>query len=126
MNKKIQTNITLKEFIIGFGFVEGLWLTVGINPKAEISKALIQLLINLRIESGYIFLFKILPILVLIGTLWSIYNLSKLYGLIVVFLAFIGGLLILVSPIFSIILLVILLILGKYENEIKKIFKKQD
>ena len=113
MNKKAQAGqVTLREIIIGFGFLEGLWLAVGINPEAEILKAFTEVLVDLGTGAGYVFLLKILPILIFIGTLALIYSLGGKLGLIAVGCAFLGGLLILVTPILSVILIIVALVIG--------------
>jgi hypothetical protein len=113
MNKKVQVQeVTLRELITGFGFIEGLWLAVGINPEAEILKAFTGLLIGLRVGAGYIFLLNILPIIAFIGTLLSIYYLGGKLGLVAVACAFLGGLLILITPMLSVILIIVGLGIG--------------
>lgn len=39
MNKKETSEDLAKELIIGFGFLEGLWIYAGLNPMSEIAKA---------------------------------------------------------------------------------------
>ena len=113
MNKKAQVQeVTLRELITGFGFIEGLWLAVGINPEAEILKAFTGLLIDLKAGAGYIFLLNILPIIAFIGTLFLIYYLGGKLGLAAVACAFLGGLLILITPILSVILIIVGLGIG--------------
>jgi hypothetical protein len=118
MNKKAQAaEITLRELIVGFGFLEGLWLAVGINPEAEVISAFTGMLVELQASAGYIILLKILPIIAVIGTLVLIYHLGGKLGLVAVGCAFLGGVLILVSPIISIILILIALGLGSIATE---------
>jgi len=114
MNRKAQLReITLRELIVGFGFLEGLWLAVGINPENEILKAFTSVLIELKASGWYIFLLNILPIIATVGTLFLIYQLGGRLGLVAVGCAFFGGLLMLISPIISIILIIIAIIVGK-------------
>ena len=61
MNKKAQAReLTLRELIIVFGFLEGLWLAVGVNPEAEIIKAFTGVLADLEVGAGYIIFLNIL------------------------------------------------------------------
>jgi len=113
MNKKAQAEeLTLRELITGFGFLEGIWLAIGINPDAEILRAFTSILFDLEAGANYIFLLNILPVIVFIGTLFLIYHLGGKLGLIAVTCAFFGGLLILVTPILSVILIFVGLGIG--------------
>ncbi len=112
MSRKSKTEVTLKELITGFGFLEGLWLAVGINPEAEILNAFTNILVNLGVDTGSIFLLTILPIIILIVTILTVYSVGGKLGMIAVGCAFLGGLLILFSPIVTIVLLLAGLVLG--------------
>lgn len=112
MSANSKTEVTLKELITGFGFLEGLWLAVGINPEAEILKALTNIMVNLGVDAGSIFLLQILPVIVLLVTIFTVYKVGGILGMVAVGCAFLGGLLILISPIVTIILLLAGLVLG--------------
>ncbi len=110
--------VTLKELITGFGFVEGIWLAVGVNPESEVLNALTDILVNLGVDTGSIFLLQILPIIVLLGTIFTVYSVGGKLGMVAVGCAFVSGLLILVSPIVTVVLLLAALVLGGIaENE---------
>ena len=98
MSINSKTELTLKEIITGFGFVEGLWLAIGINPEAEVLKAFTKILTDLGVDSGSLFLLKILPVIFLIATVLTVYRIGGILGLVAVGCAFLGGLLILLSP----------------------------
>lgn len=118
MSNSKARKITLKELITGFGFVEGIWLAVGINPESEVLNALTNILVNQGVDTGSIFLLQILPIIVLLGTIFTVYIVGGKLGMIAVGCAFVSGLLILFSPIVTIILLLAALVLGGIaENE---------
>ena len=97
--------MSLRELIIGFGFLSGIWLAVGIDPTSEILGAFTDILNNLEINIGYIFLLQVLPILLFIFFMILIYRRGGKLGLVAVACAFLGGLLILTIPILSVILL---------------------
>lgn len=90
---------------IGLGFLSGLWIAVGIDPQAEIFKAFDTILKTLNPDSGFGFLFFVIPIIILICLILGTYFMGGKLGLIAVTFGFLGGLLILASPLISIILL---------------------
>lgn len=73
----------VQEFVIGFGFLSGLWIHVGINPETEIIKAFSSITPSLA--------FWIIPVITTLGSLVGSYFLGGWLGLIAVGLAFIGG-----------------------------------
>ena len=107
-----SSQLSLRELIIGFGFLEGIWLAVGVNPEGEIINALTSVLVDLNISFIYILILKIIPVLAFIGTLFFIYALGRVLGLLAVASSFIGGLFIVSKPIIGIIFLFIGLGLG--------------
>ena len=62
--------IFVQEFVILFGFLNGLWIHIGVNPETEI---------------------WIGVLILTIAPIWASYVIGKWLGLIAVFLAFIGG-----------------------------------
>ena len=110
MNKK---EYFIDEFVIGLGFLSGLWIAAGINPEAEVFKALGTIINILSSNSGFDTLFFILPTLIFIVSIIGLYSMGGKFGLFAVVGGFIGGLLILVSPIFSMILLFAGMLIGK-------------
>jgi len=100
----------VQEFVLGFGFLSGLWIYAGVNPETEIIKAFSTIIQELSPSPMYSFLFWLIPI---IGTLVSLgvsYFLGGWIGLVAVFFALIGG--IFISSTFGIICLMIGIILG--------------
>ena len=97
--------LSLRELIIGFGFLSGIWLAVGINPTAEILGTFTDILNKLEVNIGYTFLLQVLPIILFLVFMCLIYSRGGKLGLVAVACAFIGGLLILTIPILSVILL---------------------
>ncbi len=110
--KSLIKNLTLRELITSFGFFEGFWLAIGIDPEAKILGALTKVLIKFHAGPTYILLLKILPIIILIGTLFLIHHLGGKLGFIAVILAFFSGLLILNSPLIAICLFLMALYIG--------------
>ncbi len=100
----------MKEFVIGFGFLSGLWIAVGVNPEAEIINAFAEVIKELGSSLGFIF--YLISLIVLILSLLSAYRLGGNLGLIAIGFAFAGGLLIIVLPPLGIILVIIGIVMG--------------
>lgn len=103
MDKKAEYFVN--ESVIGLGFSSGLWIAVGIDPQAEIFRAFATIIKTLNPNSGFGLLFFIMPILILICLILGAYFMGGILGLVAVVSGLVGGLLILVSPWISIILL---------------------
>ncbi len=101
-----------KQLVIGFGFIEGLWIAAGTNPENEIIKSFIKIFQDLGVSPIYIFIMKVLPIIALIVTLFLIYEKGGKLGLIAVSLAFLGGILFLNFTIIGLILTAIGVVIG--------------
>jgi hypothetical protein len=110
MDKKAEYFVN--EFVIGLGFLSGLWIAVGIDPQAEIFRAFATIIKTLNPNSGFGLLFYIILIIILICSILGTYFMGGKLGSIAVVSGFLGGLLILVSPWISIILLFIGMRLG--------------
>ncbi len=110
--------MSLRELIIGFGFLSGIWLTVGINPTEEILNALTNILNNFGINIGHIILLQVLPIILFLIFMCLIYRRGGKLGLVAVACAFIGGLLILTLPILSVIFLFLGLGIGHFARRV--------
>ena len=103
----------IKEFIIGFGFINGVWVAIGTSPQDLIFDFLKPYIGNLPTILQTIFV--IIPIILMILTIWMILKILKkgrLLGAIAVLMAFISGTIIFRDWQSSIVLLVIALILG--------------
>jgi len=100
----------IQEFVLGFGFLSGLWIYVGVNPETEIFKALLSVITALNPDHGLGFLFWLIPILVLLLSLVGTFFIGGWVGLIAVGVAFLAG--ILIGNTLGIILLGLALVLG--------------
>lgn len=80
--------------ILSFGFLNGLWIYVGVNPETEITNAFLQSLKSILPEySGMLSLsFVLMEIVGNSLSIWLTYALGGIVGLISVLLAFLGGL----------------------------------
>ena len=84
MKKRNESYV--QEFVLVFGFLNGLWISSGVNPEAEILKAFTDLVP----EMSTLFFWGI-TITLTIGTIWSAYVVGKWLGLVAVLAAFLGG-----------------------------------
>ena len=100
----------VQEFVLGFGFLSGIWIYAGVNPETEVIKAFSSIIQELSPNPIYSFLFWIIPIMVTLISLGASFYIGSWIGLIAVFFALIGG--IFVSTTLGIICLIIGVILG--------------
>lgn len=103
MSKRNTGEFFVQEFVIGLGFFSGLWIYAGVDPTAEIVKSLSLIVPEM---SGLLWF---LVVAFTIISIWGAYSMGGKLGLLAVFLAFLGG--ILVASV-GILLLVIGMILG--------------
>ncbi len=104
----------VKSLVVGFGFLNGLWLAIGIDPQDELIHFLQPILSNLHPFLKALFI--ILPGLLMIGTIitiFSIYKRGGIIGSLAVLIAFIAGAVILQNYIISIGLLLMALVIGQ-------------
>lgn len=107
-----RTGVFLKEFVILFGFLNGLWLALGVNPGAELLDVLVGILASLISGAPIRTLAALLPLLLLVVMLYLILKRGGWLGFLAVALAFIAGLSLLGAPTTSFFLLVGALALG--------------
>ena len=74
------------EFVILFGFLNGLWIYSGVNPEAEILKAFTDLVP----ETSSIF-FWLITLILTSGTIAAAYKIGRRLGLLAILAAFLGG-----------------------------------
>lgn len=107
-----RTGVFLKEFVILFGFLNGLWLAIGVNPGAELLVVLRGIVEGLFTGAPVRFLFTFLP-LVLLGTmLYLIHRRGGWLGFVAVGFGFLAGLQVLAAPRVSLVLLAVAMLLG--------------
>lgn len=86
---KIDYEGLAKEFIIGFGVLEGLWIYAGVNPMNEVVGSLSRLA-----PEGTFSIFGWVSAILLVITfvqIVSVYALGGVVGLIALLLGFLGG-----------------------------------
>lgn len=113
MKRKIKkSNLFFRQTIILFGFLQGFWIAIGINPRDIILGYLYPFFQRL----GYyaVLVFGLLPMLMLFLGFYLVYKKGRKKGVIAVFFGFIAGIFALVSPILSIFLLFIAWSIGYF------------
>jgi hypothetical protein len=110
MARKSRTYIW--QFVIGLGFISGLWTAIGINPQEIILNILGNVTDSVYSDPAIRFLFLIIPTILLILSIIGAYKKGKVLGLISVIVAYFSGLFILLSTITALFLLVIAIIIG--------------
>ena len=85
MSKGNAGEVFIQEFVIGLGFLSGLWIYSGVDPTAEILKSFSLLVPEM---SGF---FPVIAVVITIGSIAGAYFMGKWLGLLAVLLAFLGG-----------------------------------
>ncbi len=103
MAKKSRTYIW--QFVIGLGFVSGLWTAIGIDPQAVLLTALGTVADALYSDPLVRWIFFILPLIILAVSIHGAYRKGRFPGLISVIIAYFAGVLIFISTATALILL---------------------
>lgn len=105
--------IFLKEFVVLFGFLNGVWVAVGLNPGATLLETLQGFLFALTGGVGALeFVFALLPTVLLALMIYLILRKGGWLGLVAVLAGFVGGMQIVTNPKASLALLVVSMGLG--------------
>lgn len=100
------------QFVIGLGFISGVWTAIGIDPEAVILNVVGDIIGTVYSDPGFRSILIILPTVLLVISVFGAYRRGRVLGLISVIVAYISGLAILVSIMTSAILLVVAVITG--------------
>ena len=110
MRKK--SDLFIRESVIGLGFLSGLWTAIGINPQTVLLTLAERSADEVLHDPSVRFFFVVLPTILLLLSLITAYKRGRIAGLVSVFFAYAGGLVVLGSLYMSVILLVIAILLG--------------
>lgn len=102
----------LKESVILFGFLNGLFLALGVNPGAELLEVLRGIVERLASGQAVTLFFTLLPLALVALMLYLIYKRGGWLGFVAVGVAFVAGLWLLSAPAASFFLLLAALGLG--------------
>lgn len=98
--------------MILFGFLNGVWLAVGVNPGREllgVARGIVETFVR---GAAIEILFVVVPLLLLAASVWLIWRRGRWLGFVAVGVAFVGGAEILASPTLALGLLLLGLVLG--------------
>lgn len=113
-----REDIFIREFVVGFGFLGGLFTRVGVDPEEEILKALLEVAKSFSPSMGPIFpvLLFLFTALLTISSILGAYRLGGIIGLIAVAFAWMGGFIMVggssTESIIGIALLIVAMIIG--------------
>ena len=111
------------ESVLGFGFISGVWVCVGIDPETRLAGVFAGLVDKFAPGSGLDVVFWLIPTFLMIASLIAAYFSGGFLGLVAVGCAFMGGCLITTKA--GIALLVIGILLGFIAPwSKKKVFSK--
>ena len=93
------------QFVLGLGFLSGLWTAAGIDPGAIVLNVLGTIIDTIYSDPLVRSILLLLPIILLIVSILGAYKRGKVLGLGSVMVAYIAGLFILISIVISFVLL---------------------
>lgn len=121
MTKNETTEDLAKELIIGFGFLEGLWIYAGVNPMSEIAKAFSSIA-----PEGISFnWFSTILTFVAIIQIVMVYVFGGVIGLVALLSAFLGGIFI-GTGILGIVLVIVAFFVGWWSFSMEEKITFQD
>lgn len=107
-----KSEIFFREFVLGVGFVSGFWIALGVNPEAVIFESFREVMETINPDSGFGYLFTLIPLLSTVCSLIGAYTMGGKVGIFALALAFVGGLVFLSGPLMSVILLIASMFIG--------------
>jgi len=110
MAKRSRTYIW--QFVIGLGFLSGIWTAIGIDPEEVILNLLGSVTGEIYPDPTLRQLFIILPAILLLISIWGAYKKGRVLGLVSVVIAYMAGLSVLVALWTSLILLLAAIVTG--------------
>ncbi len=93
------------QYTIGLGFLSGIWIAIGIDPQEVILNLVGTVTHAVIADPGLARIFIILPLVLLLASVWQAYRKGKMLGLASVLIAYLAGLSILVALWTSLLLL---------------------
>ncbi|HUR69923.1 MAG TPA: hypothetical protein VM370_11815 [Candidatus Thermoplasmatota archaeon] len=108
-----RTTLFLRESVILFGFLNGLFLALGVDPGGTLLSVLGEILDSLTGGNGWVRLvLTVLPLALLAFALYTIHKRAGWLGFVPVGLAFLSGLWLLAQPVTAFALLAAALGIG--------------
>lgn len=108
-----KSDIFLQEFVLGFGFLGGLFTWVGVDPEEE----MIRGLLTVAIPNNEVLVSLVIVLFVVVSTILGVFGtlaMAGKWGLLVVGLAWVSGFIIAINSLtlWGAILLIVAVILG--------------
>lgn len=114
---KKRTKLFLRESVILFGFLNGLFVSLGVNPGATIFAVIGEILDSLTGGNGIVRLaLTVAPLALLALALYLIHKRAGWLGFVAVGLAFLAGLWLLPEPVTGLLLLAAAVALGYFAS----------
>jgi hypothetical protein len=110
MTKK--SGLFIRQFVIGLGFLSGIFTTVGIDPQQVVISLVGRAVLSYYQDPEISYLFVILPTVLLFTSLAAAYLKGKVLGLVSVLVAYCAGIFVLTSTGTGLILLAAAVVLG--------------
>lgn len=110
MGKK--SSIFIRQFVIGLGFLSGIFTAIGIDPQQEVITIVGAAVASVHPDPEISYLFFVLPTILLMISLIAVYRKGKVLGLASVLVAYCAGIVILGSLVISLLLLTGAAVLG--------------
>ncbi len=107
-----RTRAYIWQFVIGLGFLSGLWTAIGIDPEALLLGLLGTAAEKVFPDPAVRTLFLLLPTALLLVSLWGAYRKGRVMGLLAVLVAYCAGLAILVSTGTALVILAVAVVIG--------------
>jgi hypothetical protein len=107
-----RTTTYLWQYVIGLGFLSGIWTAIGINPGAVILNVLGQATEAIWPDPLVQRLFLVIPVILLIISIVQAYRKGGILGLVAVIVAYVAGLSILVNLWTTILILAAAIVTG--------------
>ena len=103
-------NKHVRKWVIGSGFLSGVWIAIGIDPEQQLLSTMMMMMDNLNPAIKWFIL--LLPTILTFFTAIIIYARGGFIGLLAVFIAFLGGTMMMTKPVIGAVLAVSAVILG--------------
>jgi predicted branched-subunit amino acid permease len=107
-----RSSIFIRQFVIGLGFLSGIFTAIGIDPQQEVITIIGGAIASVYPDPQISSLFLVLPTILLIISLIAAYRKGKVLGLASVLVAYCAGIVILGSLVISLLLLAGAVVLG--------------
>lgn len=109
-----------REFVIGFGFLTGFWIYVGVDPEAMVANAILQIIAEYMASVADVlgFFYILIGLGTTVASIWATYKVGGAWGIIATAIAFAAGLFI--GTRVGISLLLFALFLGPFLPVVKK------